>query len=420
MSHRFENSQSPGLRILSALFVLLLLGAIIYFTTQTVMGTPAIVELGTATVQIVAVADTPMATSTPQSAATATSSLTVTSTPTNTPSPTNTATPTNTPTPTVTPTPTIDLAGCTVLGCGPDVAVPPTVEYDYNLLLTYEQPQRRDCETCPSNEILSDAELDALIGADEPALQQLRQAALSQTSYQVAPGIVYIVSDYVHHVVVDLEESGYILRNIVPPIPDLETRETIRITPSYCMRPETLLVTTADYHGLVGSNKTEDGRELFFHLGRAALFQTDGRYDIDVIREHDDFAATTVSWGAGPLFIWDGEYNFNPEQEWFDDESMDYYSTNKWAKLSVAISDDRKYLFLTVSYGITLEEHANNIIDLGQRLGINVDRAMRFDSTESTYMAIRIGEQMVPILNLEEPLIVNCFAVEAVPAAESN
>jgi hypothetical protein len=40
---------------------------------------------------------------------------------------------------------------------------------------------------------------------------------------------------------------------------------------------------------------------------------------------------------------------------------------------------------------------------------------MRFDGGESAYMAIRIGDKMVPILNLEEPLIVNCLAVEQAP-----
>jgi hypothetical protein len=37
---------------------------------------------------------------------------------------------------------------------------------------------------------------------------------------------------------------------------------------------------------------------------------------------------------------------------------------------------------------------------------------MRFDGSESGYIAIRLGDTMVPILNLEEPLIVNCFAIE--------
>jgi hypothetical protein len=267
---------------------------------------------------------------------------------------------------------------------------------------------------------MSDEALDELLDADVDTLDLLQQVALSQNPHEIAPGIVYIVSDYVHHVVIDLEESGYVLRNIIPPIPDVETQESIRITPSYCLRPETLVVTTADYHGLVGSNKTETGRELFFHLGRAALYQLAGQYDIDVIREHSEFSRTSVSWGAGPIFIWDGKYDFNPEQEWFDEESLEYYGTNEWAKLSVAVSEDRKYLFLSVSYGLTLEEHANNVIDLGRRWGITVDRAMRFDSTESTYLAIRFGEYLVPVLELEEPLIVNCFAVEKTPAGSRD
>ena len=127
-----------------------------------------------------------------------------------------------------------------------------------------------------------------------------------------------------------------------------------------------------------------------------------------------------IALSSSPIFLWDGEYNYNPEQEWFDEESLEYYTTNEWAKLSVAISEDRKYLFISVSYGLTLEEHADNLIDLGRRWGITVDRAMRFDSTESTYLAIRMGEYLVPVLELEEPLIVNCFAVEQSPAGSGN
>jgi hypothetical protein len=243
-------------------------------------------------------------------------------------------------------------------------------------------------------------------------MSQLKRMALSQTAHEIAPGIVYIVNNYVHHVVIDLQASGFKLRNIVPPIPDVETREKIRITPSYCLGPDSLVVTTGDYHGLVGSNRTETGRELFFHLGRAALFELDGRYDIDVIREHAKFTRTSVSWGGGPLFIWDGKFNFDPQQEWFEAEAMDYYRANRWGKLSVAISKDRKYLVLTTSYGLTIAEHAANIIDLGQKWGINIDRAMRFDSTENTFMAIRLGDNLVPVMDIPEPLIVNCFAVE--------
>ena len=37
---------------------------------------------------------------------------------------------------------------------------------------------------------------------------------------------------------------------------------------------------------------------------------------------------------------------------------------------------------------------------------------MRFDGGESAYLAIRLGDYMVPVLNIEEPLIVNCLAIE--------
>ncbi|MEM7346931.1 MAG: hypothetical protein AAF485_22050, partial [Chloroflexota bacterium] len=116
--------------------------------------------------------------------------------------------------------------------------------------------------------------------------------------------------------------------------------------------------------------------------------------------------------GGGPIFMWDGQYDFNPLQEWFDDENLEHYRTTPWGKISIAVSDDRKYLFLSVSYGITLEEHAENIISLGDTWDITVDRAMRFDGSENAYMAIRMGDQLVPILGLDEPLIVNCFAIE--------
>ncbi len=291
----------------------------------------------------------------------------------------------------------------------------PTVEYDENLLLNLESVPRRDCDECPKNEYLSDEELNALTDADEDTLALLEEIALSQKPYEIAPGIVYVVNDVVHHVIIDVEEAGFRLRNIVPPTPDEEARENVRITPSYCFRPESLVVTTGDYHGLVGSNKTEEGRELFYHLGRAALYQLDGEYNINVIREKEDYENASISWGGGPLFIWDGKYDFNPEEEWFEPEALDYYGTNKWGKLSVAISEDHKYLFLTVSYDLTIKEHAENIIDLGQKWGIPIDRAMRFDSTENTYIAIRLGDYMVPLLGIDEPLIVNCFAVEQAP-----
>jgi hypothetical protein len=110
--------------------------------------------------------------------------------------------------------------------------------------------------------------------------------------------------------------------------------------------------------------------------------------------------------------MWAGKYDYNPEQEWFDKENLEHYRTTHWAKLTVAVSKDRKYLFISSSYGLTLREHAENIIELGQKWGIEVDRAMRFDGSESAYIAIRLGDYLVPILNLEEPLIVNCFAIE--------
>ena len=110
--------------------------------------------------------------------------------------------------------------------------------------------------------------------------------------------------------------------------------------------------------------------------------------------------------------MWAGEYNFNPKEEWFTPESLAHYRETPWAKLTVAVSEDRKYLFISTSFGITLEEHAENIIGLGERWGIKMERAMRFDGSESAYLAIRMGDYMVPILGLEEPLIVNCLAIE--------
>ncbi len=329
-----------------------------------------------------------------------------TSTPTATPTPTNTATPT------ATPTPTLDLARCNAAGCGLAAAPLPTLEYEFNFFMRSKPPVRRtDCPDCPQNERLSPRQIEALIAADPATLARLRTIALSQQTYQIAPGIVYIAFDQVHHVVVDLAEPGYQLRNIIP---NSSERGTL-ITPSYCLSPDSLVVTDADYHGLNGSNKTETGRDLFFHLGRAALFERDGRFDIDVIRERAEYDRTTVSWGGGPIFLWDGAYNYNPEQEWFEPEDLDYYRDTRWAKVTVALSKDRKYLFITGSYGLTLREHAENIIKLGQRWGIEVDRAMRFDGGESAYLAIRLDDYLVPIFDIEEPLIVNCLAIEQAP-----
>ncbi|RME76330.1 MAG: hypothetical protein D6784_06110, partial [Chloroflexi bacterium] len=315
--------------------------------------------------------------------------------------------PSATSTPTVTPTPTLNLAHCNAAGCGPNARPLPTAVYSYSTLLRYERPVRRRCETCPPNPRLSPAQLSVLLNADPPTLARLKTIALSQEAYAIAPGIVYIVFDGVHHVVVDLQARGFVLRNIVP-----EGERGTLITPSYCLSDKTLVVTDADYHGLNGSNKTETGRDLFFHLGRAALYELNGRYNIGVIRTRAKYDRVSRAWGGGPIFIWDGKYSFNPEQEWFELDDLAYYRDTRWAKMTVAISKDRKYLFLTASYGLTLREHAANIIELGRRWGIPVDRAMRFDGGESTYLAIRLGDHVVPVLNLEEPLIVNCFAIE--------
>jgi hypothetical protein len=338
------------------------------------------------------------------------SSATATATnlpPTSTATATSTPTPSNTPSPTVTPTPTLNLAKCNSAGCGINAKPLPTIEYDYNILLSYETPVRRVCQECPPNPLLSEPELDRLVGADQATLSRLRTIALSQQPYEIAPGVVYIVFDKVHHVVVDLEGSGYILRNIIP-----EAERGTLITPSYCHSPNSLVVVDADYHGLNGSNKTETGRDLFFHLGRAALFERDGQFDLDVMRTREEYDPTTLSWGGGPIFIWDGEYNYNPKDEWFEEDILEYYRDTTWSKMTVALSKDRKYLFITASYDLTLEEHANNIIKLGKTWGIDVDKAMRFDGGESTYLAIRLGNYLVPVLNIDEPLIVNCLAIE--------
>lgn len=357
-------------------------------------------------VQITSITKTPIPQLTSRPSATPYPTLTPTPTSTYPPAPTNTPTATYTPTPT--PTPTLNLATCTVNGCGSQAKPLPTAIPTFDLLLIEKTPTRRVCSQCPENEQLSDTQLDSLIRADSSTLARLRQIVLSQEAYQIAPGIIYIMFKNVHHVIIDLKESGFILRNVVPNTPE---RGTL-ITPSYCMSPDSLLITTADYHGLNGSNKTETGRDLFFHLGRAALYERSGRYNIDVIRTRPAYDKTSISWGGGPLFIWDGKYNFNPEQEWFDRENLEHYRTTRWTKLTVAISKDRKYLFVSAGYGMKLHEHADNIIELGRRWGIEVDRAMRFDGSESAYMAIRLGKYMVPILNLQEPLIVNCFAIE--------
>ncbi|MBN1219923.1 MAG: hypothetical protein JXM69_13420 [Anaerolineae bacterium] len=415
MSHRFDDSSPPPLGPQAAIIIgtLISIGLVfaVQLISQLVSPGPPVAADNPAAVAIAPDASVPAAQltvapnresdSSPDATPGSVFTVIATSIPTNTP------TPINTPSPTVTPTPTLNLAKCNAAGCGLEAKPLPTREYDYNLLLTYETPTRRVCPECPRNETLLAHELDQLIAADRATLAHLRTIALSQEPYQLAPGIIYLVFNNVHHVVIDLEESGYVFRNIIP----RAERGTL-ITPSYCLSQNSLVVIDADYHGLNGSNKTETGEDWFFHLGRAALFQRDGQFDIDVIRTRAEYDPTTISWGGGPIFIWDGVFNFNPKQEWFDEDNLDYYRTTRWAKISAALSQDRKYLFLTASFGLTIDEHAENIIELGQRWGIKIDRAMRFDGGESAYLAIRLGDYLVPVLNIEEPLIVNCLAVE--------
>jgi hypothetical protein len=409
MSQHADNDRQPMspdwailLGALIPIGLLLAIGGItrVFSSTEPVAGfSPTAVEVNTSVVPA------------PRAVGEESSTPVPSATPTNLPAATTTATntppPSDTPTPTVTPTPTLNLAKCNAAGCGLAAKALPTIEYDYNILLTGDTPVRRVCEECPRNPQLSEPELDSLVGADRATLARLQTIVLSQEPYEIAPGIIYLVFDKVHHVVIDLEESGYILRNIIP-----EAERGTLITPSYCLSPNSLVVIDADYHGLNGSNKTEIGRDLFFHLGRAALFHRNDRFDIDVMRTREEYNPTTISWGGGPLFIWDGVYNYNPKQEWFEEDDLAYYRDTRWAKMTVAVSADRKYLFITASYDLTLEEHAANIIKLGQTWGINIDRAMRFDGGESTYLAIRLGNYLVPVLDIDEPLIVSCLAVE--------
>lgn len=396
--------------------ILIVMGLVVYFT---LIKQPAIDE--EAGDDIAAVSTRPTVTQTAiPSTNTATPTPSKTSTPTPTQTATNTPTPTQTYTPTPTPTPTLDLAQCTVTGCGSKQTVEPLPELVFNMLLSQTPSVRRDCSDCPTNETLSQTELDGFVQADTDTLAQLRDIVLSQRTYEIVPGMVYIQHDEAHHVVIDLEVPSLQLRNIIPPINTPEERETVRITPSYCFTPDSLVVITADYHGLNGSNKTETGRDIFFHLGRAELFQIEGKYGLDVLSASEDYSQTSIAWGGGPIFMWDGQYDYNPKNEWFAEDALQHYETTLWAKNTVAISKDRKYLFLTISYDKTLAEHAENIITLGQQWDIQVDRAMRFDGSESAYMAIRMGDYMVPLLNFEEPLIVNCFAVETLDYQSSQ
>jgi hypothetical protein len=246
----------------------------------------------------------------------------------------------------------------------------------------------------------------SLTDVDRATMQQLREAARSQRAYQIAPGVAYFVYDRVHHVVVDLQEPGIALQNKVPRRGE---RGTL-FTPSCCVAPDALVITDADYHGLDGSNKA-DGREVFFHQGRAALFVLDGRYDIGVIRTQEEYDLVNTSWGGGPIFIWDGEYNFDPFDEWFQPKVLEYYRTSSWAKMTAAVSADRKYLVLSASYGLTIAEHAENIIALGRLWGIKIDRALRFDGAESAYLGLRVGPHFVSVLDIPEPKIVNCLVI---------
>jgi len=408
MSSHIPDNQPPNRKRVNLIGVLIVLGLIVVVgwlalsPAASGVATPGVVAVTGAETREAGGSVTVEPSPTPKPTSTLPPTATTTGTPTSTPTPTQTRTPT------ATPTPTLDLASCNAAGCGSAAAPLPTVVYDPDLLLRQTPPARRVCRECPQNEQLSSRELNALIAADADTLAQLLEIVRSQETYEIAPGIVYIVYDDVHHVVIDLEESGTILRNIIPNTPE---RGTL-ITPSYCLSPRSLVVVNADYHGLNGSNRTETGRDLFFHLGRAALFERAGRFDIDVIREREDYDPITISWGGGPIFMWDGRYDYDPEQEWFESESLDYYRDTRWAKMTVAVSKDRKYLFITSSYGLSLRQHTRNIIDLGRQWDIELDRAMRFDGGESTYMALRLGDYLVPILNLEEPLIVNCLAVE--------
>jgi hypothetical protein len=268
-------------------------------------------------------------------------------------------------------------------------------------------PARRDCQICHGGEPVKSPQFLSLTSPDGATIQQLRDAARSQRAYPIAPGVVYFVYNSVHHVVVDLQEPEIVLQNIVP---QHGKRGTL-FTPSCCVTPDALVITDADYHGLDGSNKA-DGREYFFHQGRAALFVLDGRYDIGVIRTQEEYEPVTTSWGGGPIFLWDGAYNFNPFDEWFEPKTLEYYRTSSWAKMTAAVSEDRKYLVLSASYGLTLEEHAENIIELGRLWGIPIDRALRFDGAENAYLGLRLGSHLVSVLDITpEPKIVNCLVI---------
>jgi hypothetical protein len=66
---------------------------------------------------------------------------------------------------------------------------------------------------------------------------------------------------------------------------------------------------------------------------------------------------------------------------------------------------------LSSSYGLTIQEHAQNIIELGQLWGIRIDRAVRFDGAESAYLGLRIGPHLASVFDTVEPKIVNCLVI---------
>jgi hypothetical protein len=267
-------------------------------------------------------------------------------------------------------------------------------------------PLKADCDDCPENQQLSPAELAAITEVDSATLSLLQTLVTSSQAYEISPGIVYIVDHNTHHIVIDLEEPGNRFRNVLSD----GDRDRL-INPSFCMSQSSLVITNADYHGLNGSNKTETGREVFFHPGWSALFKLDNRFDIDVLDE-ESYERTDISWGGGPIFIWDGVYHFNPKYEWFTPESLTWYETSQRSVPSAALSTDRKYLVLTVSTGLTLKQHAEQIIRFGEGWGIEIEKAIRYDGDSSAYLAIRLGEKVVPVLRSTEPTIANCFAVE--------
>jgi hypothetical protein len=308
------------------------------------------------------------------------------------------------------PTPTVDLSTCTVNGCGAGSSDPTTPGADDRLMgqlvWLQESPHETTCDDCPENQQLSPDELASITEVDSATLSLLHSLVTSSEAYEIAPGIVYIVDHNTHHIVIDLEEPGYRFRNIVSE----GDREGL-ITPSFCVSQSSLVITNADYYGLHGSNKTETGQEVFFHPGWAALFRLDNRFDIDVL-DQERYDRADISWGGGPIFIWDGAYHFNPKYEWFTPESLIWYETTQKPTISAALSRNRKYLVLTVSDGLTLKQHAEQVIAFSKGWGIEIEKAIRFDGDSSVYLAIRLGEKVVPVLRSVEPTIANCLAIE--------